>query len=269
MIDRRSLAGYDWLLFTVVFLILGLGALSLYSVTSVGVPSGRTPLYLKQIYWIMLGWIVFLFFAWIDYHEIIRFAYPIYALTLILLGLVLVIGRVGMGAQRWLSFGFLSIQPSELAKISLLLVLAKAFSESNPRKGLNFRQLIKPGLLILIPMLLILKQPDLGTALAISSLFFSMVFVLGLRSKFLIYFSLFSVMLFPFFWQFFWSHLKDYQKNRLLTFINPTGDPMGTGYHIIQSKIAIGSGMVHGKGYLQGTQNQLRFLPEHHTDFVF
>src|SRR3989338_11538297 len=162
MIDRRSLAGYDWLLFTVVFLILGLGALSLYSVTSVGVPSGRTPLYLKQIYWIMLGWIVFLFFAWIDYHEIIRFAYPIYALTLILLGLVLVIGRVGMGAQRWLSFGFLSIQPSELAKISLLLVLAKAFSESNPRKGLNFRQLIKPGLLILIPMLLILKQPDLG-----------------------------------------------------------------------------------------------------------
>jgi rod shape determining protein RodA len=156
-----------------------------------------------------------------------------------------------------------------LVKVSILLILAKYFSDHHPRKGLNLRQLIVPGVLFLIPALLILKQPDLGTALSISSIFLSMVFVLGLRSKFLIYSSLLSMMLFPFFWQFFWNHLKDYQRERLLTFVNPTDDPMGTGYHIIQSKIAIGSGGFFGKGLFGGTQSQLKFLPESHTDFIF
>lgn len=268
MIDRRTIAGYDWLLFVVLSLILALGVLSVYSVTSVST-SVRTPIYMKQIYWIIIGWVVFLVMAWIDYHEIVRFAYPIYGATVILLVLVLMIGRVGMGAQRWISIGGFSFQPSELAKLSILLALAKFFSDYYPRKGLNLRQLFVPGAILGVPMLLILKQPDLGTALSISSIFFAMVFVLGLRSKFFIYFSLFSAMLFPFLWQFFWSHLKDYQKMRLLTFVNPTNDPSGTGYHITQSKIAIGSGGLFGKGLFGGTQSQLKFLPESHTDFIF
>src|SRR5581483_5653444 len=268
MIGRKILAGYDWLLFIVILLILGLGVLSVYSVTSTA-PSVRTPLYVKQIYWIILGWTVFLLMAWIDYHEIVRFAYPIYGVTVILLALVLAIGRVGMGAQRWISIGGFSFQPSELAKISILLALAKFFSDYYPRKGLNLRQLFVPGAILCVPMLLILKQPDLGTALSISSIFLAMVFVLGLRSKFFIYLSLFSAMLFPFIWQVLWSHMKDYQRERLLTFVNPANDPSGTGYHIIQSKIAIGSGGLFGKGLFGGTQSQLKFLPESHTDFIF
>ncbi|MBI3802359.1 MAG: rod shape-determining protein RodA [Nitrospirae bacterium] len=268
MIDRRSIAGYDWLLFVVVILILGMGVLSIYSVTFAPAAM-RTPLYIKQVYWIVLGWVVFLVMAWIDYHEIARFAYPIYAVTVVLLLAVLVMGRSAQGAQRWLSLGFMSIQPSELAKISLLLVSAKYFSDYYPKRGLNFRQLLLPGGLVLFPMLLILKQPDLGTALAVSSVFFAMVLVIGFRSKFLIYSSLLSLMMFPFLWQFFWNHLKDYQRERLRTFIDPTNDPMGTGYHIIQSKIAVGSGGLFGKGLFGGTQSQLKFLPESHTDFIF
>lgn len=271
MIDRRGLVGYDWLLFVVLLLLLGIGVLSIYTVTAAPMASasGRTPLYMKQIYWIIIGWVVFLVMAWIDYHEIARFAYPIYAGTVILLILVPIIGKSSQGAQRWISLGFISFQPSELAKISLLLVSAKYFSDYYPRNGLNLRQLALPGTLIMIPLLLILKQPDLGTALAVSSVFFSIVFVLGFRSKFLIYFSLLSAMMFPFLWQFFWNNLKDYQKMRLLTFVNPTSDPTGTGYHVTQSKIAIGSGGLFGKGLFGGTQSQLKFLPESHTDFIF
>ncbi|MFY9271259.1 MAG: rod shape-determining protein RodA [Candidatus Manganitrophaceae bacterium] len=269
MIDRRIVAGYDWILFVVVMLLLGIGVLSIYTVTASPTAIGKAPLYLKQIYWIILGWAVFLFMAWIDYREIVRFAYPIYAVTLLLLLLVLLVGRSAMGAQRWLSLGFISIQPSELAKVSLLLVSAKYFSDYYPEKGLDLKQLLLPGGLVLFPMLLILKQPDLGTAMAISSVFFSIVLVIGFRSRFLVYASLIFFMVFPFLWQFFWNRLRGYQRDRLRTFVDPTNDPMGTGYHIIQSKIAIGSGGVFGKGLFGGTQSQLKFLPESHTDFIF
>ncbi|HIE64638.1 MAG TPA: rod shape-determining protein RodA [Nitrospiria bacterium] len=269
--DRRMIAGYDWLFLIVLFIILGLGVLSIYSVTTLHetTSTGRTPLYMKQIYWIILGWVAFLIMAWIDYHEIIRFAYPIYAGTIVMLALVPFIGRVGMGAQRWIQIGSLSFQPSEVAKISILLALAKYFSDYYPKKGLNLKELMVPAALLLLPMVLILKQPDLGTALSISSIFFSMLFVVGLKSKFLINFSLLSAMLSPFIGQLIWNHLKDYQKKRLLTFINPANDPTGTGYQIIQSKIAIGSGGLSGKGLFGGTQSQLQFLPERHTDFIF
>lgn len=265
------IAGYDWLFFIVLFIILGLGVLSIYSVTTLQetTSTGRTPLYMKQIYWIMLGWVAFLIMAWIDYHEIIRFAYPLYAGSIVMLALVPFIGRVGMGAQRWIQIGSISFQPSEIAKISILLALAKYFSDHYPKKGLNLKELMVPAAILLLPMILILKQPDLGTALSISSIFFSMLFVVGLKSKLLINFSLLSAMLSPFIGQLVWNHLKDYQKKRLLTFINPAHDPTGTGYQIIQSKIAIGSGGLTGKGLFGGTQSQLRFLPERHTDFIF
>ncbi|MFQ5780500.1 MAG: rod shape-determining protein RodA [Nitrospiria bacterium] len=271
MIDRKIIAGYDWLLFVVLFLFLGMGVLSIYSATYLHgtSSSGMTPFYIKQIYWIILGWTAFLIMAWIDYHEIIRLAYPIYGGTILLLVLVPFIGRVGMGAQRWISIGSFSFQPSEIAKVGILLALAKYFSDYYPKKGLNLRQLFVPAVLLLIPVVLILKQPDLGTALSVSSIFFSMVFIVGLRSKLVIYFALLSAMMSPFIGQLFWNQLKDYQRERLLTFINPTNDPTGTGYQIIQSKIAIGSGGISGKGLFGGTQSQLMFLPERHTDFIF
>jgi len=267
-VDTRTICGFDRLLFIALFLILAMGVLSIYSVTG-SLGTQGTPLYLKQIHWIILGWLVFLVMAWIDYREFARFAYPIYLVTVLTLALVPIIGRTGMGAKRWLTLGSFSFQPSELAKIGILLALAKYFSDAAPKKGLNLRQLLTASGLLLLPVLFILKQPDLGTALSISSIFLSMVFVLGLRSRFLIYFSLISMMISPFVGHFGWNHLKDYQKKRIFTFMNPAEDPTGTGYQIIQSKIAIGSGGFFGKGLFGGTQSQLKFLPERHTDFIF
>ncbi|MFQ5597212.1 MAG: rod shape-determining protein RodA [Nitrospiria bacterium] len=269
MADHRMISGYDRFLFLVLFLILGIGVLSIYSVTEGILPSQGTPLYLKQIRWIILGWIVFLVMAWVDYKEMVRFAYPIYFVTVIFVVLVPLVGRSGMGAKRWLTLGSFSFQPSELAKIGILLALAKYFSLNATKGGLDLKRLLMSGGFLMIPGFFILRQPDLGTALSISSIFFSMVFVMGLRSKFLIYFSLISLMLSPFIGHFFWNQLKDYQKKRIFTFINPAEDPTGTGYQIIQSKIAIGSGGPFGKGLFGGTQSQLRFLPERHTDFIF
>ncbi len=270
MIEKKKMTAYDFLVFIVLLLVLGIGLLSIYSATQLHLlPRGRTPLYLKQLYWIFLGSIALVVFASIDYHDIARWAYPLYGITVFFLVMVLIGGQVIQGAKRWISLGLFSFQPSELTKIALLLVSAKYLSDFHPKGNLNLKQLFIPGILMLIPLLLILKQPDLGTALAISSLFFSMIFVLGLKSKLLIYASLLLAMLFPFMWQFFWNHLKGYQRERVLTFFDPTGDPMGRGYHIIQSKIAVGSGGFFGKGFLGGTQSQLKFLPEGHTDFIF
>ncbi|HET6371393.1 MAG TPA: FtsW/RodA/SpoVE family cell cycle protein, partial [Nitrospiria bacterium] len=221
-IDRRALARFDWAFLGVIALILGIGVISIYSVTFQPAAGGKTPLYVKQIYWICLGLAAFVIMAWIDYHEIVRFAYPAYGITIVLLLLVLAVGRVGLGAKRWLALGFFSVQPSEVAKLTLLLVLAKYFSENSPRRGLSFGQLMVPGFLMLVPLLLIMKQPDLGTSLAISSVFITLVFLMGVRSRFFIYSFLFSTMLFPFLWHFFWRHLKDYQKERLLTFLDPS-----------------------------------------------
>lgn len=270
LIQQRRFDIFDWSCFVVTFMIFGIGLLTIYSVTS-AVPFSlvQMPLYLKQVFWIFLGLIVFIFFATVDYHEIARFAYPLYIVAVILLILVFATGRTIQGAQRWVTFGTFSFQPSELAKVSTLLLLAKYFSDHPANQGLNIQKLFAPAGLLLIPTLLVLKQPDLGTALALLFIFFSIVFVIGLRSKFLIYLSLLSLMLVPFIGQILWSGLKEYQKDRILTFLNPAADPMGSGWHLIQSKIAIGSAGFWGKGIVGGTQSQLKFLPERATDFIF
>ncbi len=270
MIQQRRFDFFDWSFFVVMLITFGISLITIYSVTSTTAPSmTQMPLYLKQFFWIILGLIVFLFFATIDYHEIARFAYPLYILTVILLILVLATGRTIQGAQRWITIGTFAFQPSELVKVSTLLFLAKYFSDHPSGHGLNIQKLFAPAGLLLIPTLLILKQPDLGTALAILSIFFSIVFVIGLRSKFLIYLSLLSLMLVPFVGQVLWGGLKQYQQDRILTFLNPATDPMGSGWHMIQSKIAIGSAGFWGKGLGGGTQSQLKFLPERATDFIF
>ncbi len=268
MIDRRLITNFDWRLLGVVLAILGIGLLTLYSVAR-HQEGPRTAVYLKQIYWITLGLGIFFVMAFLDYHTIARFAYGFYGLTLLLLIMVLLVGRVSQGAQRWLSLGPLSFQPSEFTKLTMLLMMAKYFTEHRQPGGLKFSQLLLPGLFLVVPTLLILKQPDLGTALTVVFVFLLFVSLVGLRSKTLVFGSILFFMLLPFLWHFFWSSLKEYQRERFLTFVDPSTDPLGAGYHIIQSKIAIGSGGIIGKGYLEGTQSQLKFLPEGHTDFIF
>ena len=268
MIDRQVVAHFDLKFFSVILLIAGTGLISIYSVTASHASEGL-PLHLKQLCWVGLGLVVFLAAVVVDYRELCRYAFLFYAVSLLLLVAVHFMGKVGLGAQRWISLGPLNIQPSELLKVSLLLVLAKEFSVRRSRQGLGLSQLPVPVLLVGVPLFLTLQQPDLGTALAVGFLFVVMVFLLGVRSRLVIFGAFFSLMLFPFFWHFFWNSLKDYQRDRLFTFMNPAADPLGSGYHIIQSKIAVGSGGFIGQGFLEGTQNQLKFLPMGHTDFIF
>jgi len=270
MIPRARLSGFDGFALCVLLTLLGIGILTLYGIQPVNPLIQKTsPYFFRQAIWILVGAVAFVLMASIDYHTLARFAYPLWVLSVVLLIGVLVAGRSIQGARRWISLGLFSIQPSEIAKVSLLFVLAKVFSDTPRRGGLSLSEMALPALLIGVPMLLILKQPDLGTGLALLSISVAIIFVIGLRSKVLIYSLLFGAIVFPFFWLFFWNHLRGYQKERLLTFINPAHDVSGAGYHIAQSKIAIGSGQLFGRGLLGGTQSQLKFLPEGHTDFIF
>jgi rod shape determining protein RodA len=174
-------------------------------------------------------------------------------------------GKYVGGSKRWLSIGPMSLQPSELVKLSVVIILAQYYSKNTSPKGMTLRELLKPGILVLIPFALIVKQPDLGTALLIVFIAASITIFVKIELRTLIYLISTCTMMGPLIWFF----LKGYQKQRILTFLNPERDPLGAGYHIIQSKIAIGSGMLSGKGYMKGTQNALSFLPEQHTDFIF
>ena len=169
------------------------------------------------------------------------------------------------GSRRWLLIGPITMQPSEPAKVAVIIVLARYFSKLVNTEGLNLRELLRPLILTVIPFVLIVKQPDLGTALLILLIAVSVTVLVKIETRTFLYIMVFCTTTLPMIWFF----LKGYQKQRILTFLNPERDPLGAGYHIIQSKIAIGSGMIYGKGFLKGTQNALSFLPEHHTDFIF
>lgn len=269
MIGRKLISSYDAWFILVVLLIMGLGLLSIYSVTYTSSSQGVRAIFTRQMIWFLLAWIVFLIAASVDYHEIARYGMIFYLVCLALLVVVLLAGRTGMGARRWLSLGLFDIQPSEWVKLAIVLVLARYFSERQNPLGIGLRDLIIPLVWVGIPLVLVLKQPDLGTAIVLVFILVVMVFMVGVRSKTLGFSVILSLMAFPFFWEIFWGSLKTYQRNRLIAFINPALDPMGRGYHALQSKIAIGSGGWFGKGLFGGTQSQLKFLPEGHTDFVF
>lgn len=201
--------------------------------------------------------------AHINPYQFKRQSALLYSLGIILLIAVLVIGQIGKGAQRWLDLGFFRFQPSEMIKITTPMMIAWYLSE-NPLPP-KWRQLGIAGMLILIPTLLIAKQPDLGTAILVASSGVAVMFFAGLSWRFMISLALVLTSLTPVLWHF----MRDYQRDRVLTFLNPEADPMGRGYHIIQSKIAIGSGGIYGKGWQGSTQSQLDFLPESSTDFIF
>lgn len=262
MIDRRLLTHFNWLMFTVAVALALIGLISVYSATFT-----RWPLfYKKERYWIIIGSVFLLASVAINYSLLERFAYFIYGSSTALLMAVLLMGRSSGGARRWLDLGLFSLQPSELSKLALIIMLAKYLSaRPQPQKGLEIKDLAAPGLILMAPFLLIAKQPDLGTAIILWLIFWSIMLAVKIRKRTLVgIFAAFGAIL-----PFAWSALKGYQKARLTSFLDPSVDPLGTGYHLMQSKIAIGSGGFIGKGFTKGTQGKLMFLPEHHTDFIF
>ncbi len=264
-IDRRYFHDFDWGLLLLLFVISGMALMNLYSASYPPSPYGIPP-YLKQCYLFLMGGMGILFILCFDYTELHFWNYPFYIFIILLLAFVLVAGNSAGGAQRWINLGLFKLQPSELAKLMLVVTLASYYSRKDEDEGYGLREMVTPVLLTGLPFILILKQPDLGTALMLGIIFVSMTIFAKVR------------------WQtyavgiglggaagvFAWFNLlRPYQKRRIETLLDPGKDPMGQGYQILQSKIAVGSGGVGGKGYLEGTQGHLHFLPERHTDFAF
>lgn len=264
-IDRRLITHFDWVLLLLLLLVCGMALLNLYS-ASYPPKAWGTPPYLKQSYFFLMGFAAILFVISFDYNELHFWNYPFYFLILFLLVLAYFLGQSAGGAQRWIDLGFFRLQPSEPAKLMLVITLASYYARREVIGGYSLKQLVTPIVLTAIPFMLILMQPDLGTALMLAIIFVSMTIFVKLRLS--TYLTLGGAALFAiiFAW---YKLLKPYQKQRVQTFLNPENDPMGHGYQIMQSKIAVGSGGKFGKGYLEGTQGHLHFLPERHTDFAF
>ncbi|MFH1350429.1 MAG: rod shape-determining protein RodA [Pseudomonadota bacterium] len=266
MFDRRLIQNFDWILLLLLILVGAVSVLNLYSATYPIKDVGGSQIFIKQIYWLLIGFAVLLIMTTFDYHILERIIYPAYFASLVLLVMVLIVGKVYSGSQRWLSLVGISFQPSELAKIVLIITLAKYFSEHGEgHYEYRLRDLWRPFLLVGLPCFLIIKQPDLGTALVLLIVSFSIILFVKVNRRSLLILILSCTLATPFVW----FTLKEYQQKRILTFLDPHMDPLGAGYHINQSKIAIGSGLFWGKGYLKGTQTRLHFLPEQHTDFAF
>lgn len=265
MIDRQFFLYINWPLLAVIFLLCAAGVLNLYSASAFRIGDGMalTPFYKKQMIWggVSLG--VLILTMVFDYRHLKTTSWVIYILTLGALVAVFFWGRTIYGAQRWLDLGLFSVQPSEVAKIGVLLMGAVWLSKI--KSPLGFRDLIKVIMIAMVPAYLIAKQPDLGSALLLVALVSGMIIYTGIKKNIV----KLLVITLPLLAPLGWTLLKDYQKTRILTFINPGHDPLGAGYHVIQSQIAIGSGGFWGKGFMEGTQSQLRFLPEKHTDFAF
>ncbi|MCD6264702.1 MAG: rod shape-determining protein RodA [Deltaproteobacteria bacterium] len=265
MFDRRLVNNFDWILLAILIFIGLLSVFNLYSAThSIG-SMGGSHVYIKQICWYAIGFFILLLMTTFDYHVLDRLAYPLFFISLIFLLVVLRFGKVTYGSQRWLSLGYFSIQPSEMVKISIIIVLAKYFSNSERTGNYRLRDLTKPLILIAIPFVMIVYQPDLGTALVLLIVSISIVIFVNVNWKSIAIFLSLSFLSAPFFW----ITLQEYQKKRIITFLRPDLDPLGAAYHVTQSKIAIGSGLLWGKGFLKGTQTRLHFLPQQHTDFSF
>ncbi len=260
---RREFAHYPW---HVALLVLAIAALGVWNLSSAS-RSAHAPVWISQLSWMGAGALAALGIALVDYRRFMRGAYVFYALVLLLLVAVLLKGRLVMGARRWLTFGPVNFQPSELAKIAVALALARWFHmDAGKRKyGYGLLSLAIPGAITLVPALLILKQPDLGTALIVVAVGATMILFAKVRWTALVT----VVTLVVAGAVFAYPHLKPYQRKRVETFLNPEGDVLGAGYHATQSMIAVGSGQGVGKGWGQGTQTLLSFLPEQHTDFIF
>jgi rod shape determining protein RodA len=269
MISYKNLGKTIWIC---TILIMTVGLVTLYSASYNNLRASREIFY-DQLWCALAALSVMYLLSRLDYRKFFDIAYVLFAINVVLLVLTHVGGRSALGATRWMSIAGFSFQPSELMKLTLILMLGRYLSQRRPRLaftlGSSFTgflmDLVVPLILAGIPMILIFKQPDLGTAILMMGIFVSMLFASGISAKIFGGFIALILAVVPFGWHI----LRPYQRDRLLVFLNPNIDPMGAGYTIIQSKIAIGSGGLAGKGWLSGTQNQLNFLPERHTDFIF
>ena len=270
MVDRRILKNFDWSLLFVALVLSLIGVMTIYSATRPVVDVEQQSFYLKQFYWIGISLICFFLIVSIDYRWIARSGYIFFGFGMVLLIIVLIAGRRGLGAQRWLDLGFLSFQPSEFFKIFFVMAFSRYLSDMKQEAILGLKDLLKMGFIFfIIPAVLILKQPDLGTVMILLFVFVSMILTAGVRKKIVVMTIIIGLISVPFVGNVLWGGLKEYQKNRIVAFVNSNVDPRGVGYNINQSKVSIGSGGFFGKGYLKGTQGALRFLPERHTDFIF
>jgi rod shape determining protein RodA len=262
--SRRSLLRrVPWGLFGVALLVTGIGIGNLASASQVA----HAPVWISQLVWTGIGFGLALALLGWDYEVLYRLAWPFWALVVVLLVAVEIRGDVVMGAQRWLVVGPLRLQPSELAKLSVILVLARIYEEDGERpEGYGLFELWKPALVVGVPAGLTLLQPDLGTAMMIVAVAATLVLMARVKRRTLALLGAGGIAAGALGWLFV---LKEYQKRRVMAFLDPEADILGSGYHANQSMIAVGSGRWAGKGWGQGTQTQLSFLPEQHTDFVF
>ncbi len=242
-----------------------LGLLSLYS-AAYGADGSHLFLFKKQLLWFFLSWVLFFIISYSQIHFIAKILWPLFFLNMLALVLALFVGEELYGAKRWLDLGWFHYQPSETLKWVLILLLAKKLAQKPVGQVLSFKDILPLCFLILPPVFLIFSQPDLGTAGIILLMTGFLILFNGIEKKVLFSLSLTFFISTPLVWQFL---LKPYQKARVISFVKPTADPQGSGYNVIQSKIAIGSGQFFGKGFRKGTQNKLEFLPERHTDFIF
>ena len=261
MIDRRLVAGIDWVLLGTTLLLALIGVATVYSATHAGKLNG---LHVKQLYLVGAGLLGLVASLLVDYRRLCDRAVLLYILSAVVLTYVLLFGPVVAGTRRWILLGSFQLQPSEFVKIAAALFMAKLFSESN-RESLGLRDIMGPAAAIGLLVVLIARGPDLGTAACLLPPFLTVAFLAGLRMKavFALFLVLFLVSGLA------WPHLKDYQKTRIYTFLDPSLDPRGAGYQKIQSQIAVGSGGLVGKGFAEGSQAQLGYLPARHTDFIF
>ena len=259
MFERRLYHHLDWLLFGAILSLCVVSVAMIYSTT------GNWRLPATQIYAIVLGMALFVVCLTIDYRVLADKSHFIYLAMIALLLYVLLFGTAAGGARRWISLRLFNLQPSELAKVGVALVLAKFFGE-NRRGSPATGDILVAGVLTIVPLVLIAREPDLGTAVTLAPIFLGIAFIAGMRMRILGVLLLLAIVAAPIVWTF---ALKDYQKSRISTFLDPSQDPKGAGYQQIQAQITVGSGGLWGKGFTKGTQGQLRFLPVAHNDFIF
>ena len=263
MFERRLYYHIDWALMTAVLALCALGVIMIYSTTA-DPTRGTSRMYLTQLYAIVIGLGAMVFMLTLDYRTFTDKSHLIYFGLIALLLYVMFFGQVQMGARRWIPLKVFNLQPSEFAKVGVALVLAKFFGEN--RGTPSWTDLAIGGVLTAIPLGLIAKEPDLGTAVTLIPVFIAVAYLAGMRMRILGMLLLAALLAAPIAWKF---ALKDYQKSRISTFLDPSQDAKGAGYQQIQARITVGSGGLTGKGFKQGTQGQLRFLPVAHNDFIF
>ena len=258
----EKMSRFSWALFAPMCIVLALSIVVLYSAGH----GSWQPFALSQLMKILVGLVVFFVVAFSNIKTWIKSAYLIYIIALFMIIMVTFVGHTGMGAQRWLNLGFIHIQPSEFIKIALVMALARYFAWMNSTELTQIKHYIMPIVLLLVPFGLVVAQPDLGTAISMALITIGIFYIVGAPKKWFIIAFILGILAAPAVW---FGGLHDYQRNRLITFINPEYDARGVGYQINQAKIAFGSGGILGQGYMHGSQSQQSFLPEKQTDFIY